>query len=196
MLRRFRCSSQRDGRLASKSRPSRLVRWMRGPGKWFLHLSRLLTAPALGRLCRAGGARCVEGGLSSTVRGSATAGSARLTQKWEWCGIQLPIDGCGTQDEIGKGSRPHGCHMGGNRALTTQVDVVNRKCAAKGCKKQPYMNFPGNKRGVYCETHALKGMVRCTFLVSIDTVCLCCFFRVCYFKADCALTCTLSRRPT
>ena len=66
-----------------------------------------------------------------------------------------------------------------NRALTTQVDVVNRKCAAKGCKKRPDMNFPGNKRGVYCWTHALKGMVRCTFLVSIVTVFLCCFFRAC-----------------
>ncbi len=67
----------------------------------------------------------------------------------------------------------------GNRALTTQVDVVNRKCAAKGCKKQPDMNFPGNKRGVYCGAHALEGMVRRMFLVSIVTVCLCRFLHAC-----------------
>ena len=66
-----------------------------------------------------------------------------------------------------------------NRALTTQVDVVSRKCAANGCKLLPYMNVPGNKRGVYCGAHALEGMVLSMFIVSIVTVCLCCFFHAC-----------------
>ena len=31
------------------------------------------------------------------------------------------------------------------------IDVVNLKC--KDCKKQPKYNLPGNKKGIYCETH-------------------------------------------
>ena len=39
------------------------------------------------------------------------------------------------------------------------VDVFNKTCIYENCKTRPSCNSPGEKKGLYCNTHKLQGML-------------------------------------
>ena len=52
------------------------------------------------------------------------------------------------------------------------VDIKNKTCIHEGCKKQPSFNYKGNKKGLYCATHKLNGMVNVISKTCIHEDCI------------------------
>lgn len=48
------------------------------------------------------------------------------------------------------------------KCINWMVDVQNKRCATKGCITRLSYNFSAEKRGLYCDTHKLDGMISTT----------------------------------
>lgn len=84
-------------------------------------------------------------------------------------------EGCYTRASYGfKDKTPEFCTT---HKLKEMITVRYRKCNGEKCLKSPAFNFPGEKRGMYCNDHKLVNMV------NVVTKIIPCFYENCSNKA-------------